>query len=625
MIDKSILGYAALEYMSHIGKDIWDMYVPLVCEALVKSNPSQIDTVVIKKMLEDEYGIKKITYGAIDTIIGRMHSNGLIEPKDKHFAPIIDKIAQMKVGKTSQSIETEYSELCEAIHAYSAKFEIGIEITKNEIETTLDNFLDEYGGEIIIDRENFYTKLSKKEKKASVNYIISRYVLENQSTQSINTLEKLAKGAVLAQITSLDHFNEYQGKMKGVVIALDAPIIYSLLGLNGESAQLLNEELLSLLKKQGCEFVIFNQHYNEVHNTLAEAINRLITGVNDLRYASRVLRYAVREGLSSAQLQAKLELLENIMMNNSIKVSVAPDIQPKYIDIDVAALQEDIATLYNQAGGKMYDYTKERIANDADVISYIFRIRNNFAATNLKNCKAILITNNSAIAFASRKNTISQVKHNIPACVTDVFLSTILWLNYPQHNDSLNKKVLMDLCYSYTSLDNALLIRFYQDAKEKLGDDITTDETVLLIKSSKLALQLLEQKTLNNIDLYTDKTFDEIMQELLIRDEEEKQDLQNRIIKVESRIDSISKFITRGTFVVFEVTLYTLFVWAKFINFKEWDTCKHWMSNIACLIAILITALWGILSWNGRINSKINLMQKIESAIKKGFHNLFFK
>lgn len=615
IINKSIFGYAMLDYMSELNMDILDMYIPLVCHSITKNKADEINNVLVKNLLNEDYGLDKITYGAVDAILSKMDRDDLIDGPKNKYTPQWDKITKITQNKIELGIEQDYTELCEAILDYAKSFPC--EATLGDVDNALMAFVEQYGAEIIIDENNFSQKLNRKKESSTLNYIISKFVLEHQGSRYALILEKIAKGSIISRITSLEHFEEYKAKMKGVIVALDAPIIYSLLGLNDEGAKLLNEELIDLLEEQGCKFVIYNQHYNEVHNTLSDAINRLITKKYDIHYASRVLRNAVRDGLSADQLQVKLNNLEGLIKNRHIEVSEAPDCPPKYEDIDVAALEEDIAEIYHKTGtNRMFDFTKERISNDADVISYIFRIRNNVAATNLKTCRAILITNNTAIAFASRNYKYSKVVNLIPPCLTDVFLSTMLWLNYPQHNSSLNKKMLLDICFSNTTLDNALLCKFYERAKMAFEQDVLSDESVLITKHTKLVMQLLEQKTCNNIDLYTDKTYAEILQDVEIREHEEKQQLQDKISHVRDVCERIAKAVTRVTFVIIEIFLASAFIWVKFISITDWCSVCNIVKNIIYILILGLSTWWGILSWANRLKPKYNYMQRLESWIQ---------
>lgn len=371
MINKTIFGYAMLDYMSALNKDILDMYIPLVCHSIAKNKADEINNVLVKDLLKDDYGLDKITYGAVDLILSRMRGNDLLDGPKNKYIPQWSNISNITKNKIELSIESDYNELCSAIFKYAESYPV--KTTLDDVDNALMIFVEQYGAEIIIDESKFTQKLSKKNEAKTLNYIISKFILENQNSHYAQIIEKIAKGAVISKILSMEHFDEFNGKMKGVIVALDAPIIYSLLGLNEDGAKLLNEELINLLEEQGCKFVIYRQHYNEVHNTLADAIQKLLIGKNDPRYASRVLRYAIFKGLSTEQLQVKLDNLEVLIKNKNIEVSAAPDSSPKYKDIDVASLEKEIAKRYRQTGTIMHDFTKERIASDADVLSYIFQ------------------------------------------------------------------------------------------------------------------------------------------------------------------------------------------------------------------------------------------------------------
>lgn len=93
----------------------------------------------------------------------------------------------------------------------------------------------------------------------------------------------------------MKNIGNYVGKMSGVIIALDSPIIFNLLDLNEKVNFDMSSELLGILKKQGCSFVIFRQHYQEVLQTFNSTIHLLYTKNYSLDKASRLLKYSVRK------------------------------------------------------------------------------------------------------------------------------------------------------------------------------------------------------------------------------------------------------------------------------------------------------------------------------------------
>lgn len=118
-------------------------------------------------------------------------------------------------------------------------------------------------------------------------------------------------------------------------IALDAPIIFNLLGLNGDSGYNLTVELLNILKENGAKFIVFNNNYREITNTLNNAIWRLRTHNWEYDKSSRVLKYAIRNHLSAYFIQTKLSQVDSLLESLRIEKIDAPQYPDKYKEIEV--------------------------------------------------------------------------------------------------------------------------------------------------------------------------------------------------------------------------------------------------------------------------------------------------
>lgn len=182
----------------------------------------------------------------------------------------------------------------------------------------------------------------------------------------------------------MKNIGNYVGKMSGVIIALDSPIIFNLLDLNEKVNFDMSSELLGILKKQGCSFVIFRQHYQEVLQTFNSTIHLLYTKNYSLDKASRLLKYSVRNKKSANFLKSKLELLDSVLAKWNITISDAPLMPDKYSEINCANLKELLIKRYQDNNVEIDDNRNKTIDNDVDVISYIYRLRGNNPASNLK-------------------------------------------------------------------------------------------------------------------------------------------------------------------------------------------------------------------------------------------------
>jgi hypothetical protein len=277
-------------------------------------------------------------------------------------------------------------------------------------------------------------------------------------------------------------------------------------------------------------------------------------------------------------------------------------------------MTKTIEELYNKdAIQKTPWYRANQIERDVESISNIFKIRKQNQATSLKTCKAILLTSNEIIAYAAKKYEKSEweFKSIIPICVTDIFLSTILWANYPTKNENLNIRKLISECYNIIELDNRLLIKFYEDIVKMHKENTITDEQFYLLSASNLTYGLLEQKTLNDLDEYTDKTPNEILEDLQLKINSQLIEEKEKITRIDNNVRKASKFLAKSTFIIFATILICLSLLLKAKN-PNLDT--NLFNIIAWTISGLI-GIFGFLRWMEFVPTKLSIEQNIEDFI----------
>ena len=614
MIDNTILGYAILDYFSEKGMDVLDTYIPLFCKAIVAENLEVVDRDSMKRILAARYGLNAITLGAIDSILKRMVAKDYLK-RDHHELCINKAKAIDYVNENPEAdVEKDFYYLVQKISRY-AKDVFNENYSIEDTSESLIVFLDKHGSEFVFDKDNVVNKLTRQKAKKQIGYVISTYILNayEKNYDDIKILTKLAKGRILARVVTLSEFDSYIGKLDKVKVALDAPVIFNLLGLNGDSGYNLTLELLNILKNNGAKFIIFSNNYCEITNTLNNAIWRLRTHQWEYDKSSRVLKYAIRNRLNDYYIQTKLSQVDSLLDSWKIEIIDAPSYPEKYQEIDLDRLTSIISRKYSNNGEVELDENqKARIATDVDSISYIFRLRGNNPATNLKQCKAILVTNNVAISYASNDGKLSSIRHNIPACVTDVFLSTILWTAYPGNNTDLNDKILLCECASNMLLDDEIIKSYYKKVNKLNKQQRITKEQVLLLTSTNIAMELLERHTLNDPERFTDETPEEILREI--------EEVQNK--KIDNANKNLEKLAHRIAVVLYWILWFfiTLIFALKFIDYSDCGAIVNWILSALQLI----TGLWGALSWGGFIWSKVNIIEFIENKIYRNISKSLF-
>ena len=621
MINRTITSYTILNYFSEKGISQIDLYVPFACKCINKNASQTVSIEDLKKWFSEEYGLSKIYQGVFVSLLKKMTSLGILSLGGGCYninkQQLIKEIEKFHEIDNSSSIE----ELCQKLILFS-KENFGVEFSIEETQNGILRFLENHDGDIILDEKGLIDRVARQtEKSKKLNYILSKFIIwsKDNSSETFQLFKNIAKGHALSSLLSMKGVCNYVGKMSGVTIALDSPIIFNLLSLNEKVNFDMSSELLGILKKQGCDFIIFKQHYQEVLQTFNTTIHLLHTKDYSLDKASRLLKYAVRNKISASFLKSKRELLDSILSKWNISICEAPSIPNRYSEIDSVKLNELLMKRYLDNNVEIDENKRKTIENDVDVISYIYRMRGNSPASNLKNCNAILITTNTALAYASKHPELSNVCHSIPVCMTDAFLSTILWFCYPDTSSDINEKVLLSECYNNLSLPDEILHRFYSEVKELDASTPISEEIMLNINTSRMVQELLESKTFNETSLYTDKTTAEILQEIEISRNTEIKTLSGTLDNHDTKFLSIAK-IAAGTIIFFVwLGLVVLFLILKYIDYSNWTNIWKIVLNIFSVIP----ALWGLLSWFGIIKNKAYILDfltnKIYTIIKTWF------
>ena len=622
IVDKTITTYTFLDSLRESGIKQLDLYIPLVCKSIMKHNAREVTRDNLKEWFTEDYGMSKVYQGVFDTLLKKMKDGCLMLEKGK-FIVNTQEVIKVTEKHQERDITADFDALLQRIQEFSTT-KYSLDLTVDDVQTGVIDLLHSRDGDLVFQPDKLVGVLARQKDGKTANkrlrYIISQFVIwsKEHDASSLALLVKLAKGHALTSIVTMKDMSSYTGKMKDVTIALDTPIIFNLLGLNYKTNLELENELIEVLKRQEASFVVVQGHYQEVKQSINSAINLLTTKNYDLNKASRLLRYAVKNRLTPHYLRTKLQQLDSVLEKYQITVMGAPETEMGYKEIDVNKLDELLATRYSDDGNpdNLDDNTRRIIATDVDVVSYIYRIRGKEVATNLKNCKALLVTTNTALAYASKHPDLSDIAHSIPVCLTDVFLSTILWFNYPDVETDVNEKVLISECYKNVTLSDDILNKFYQDVEKLNAENPLTEEQILSANTSEVVMDMLENKTFNDSSLYSDITAAEILDEIEQERNAELRIKDERLSRISNNSQRKSRQFATILFIVLWLCLVLLFVFLKYVDYSKWTGWNILFNSLS-----LLPALWGLLSWGGWILPKANVIDWITKRV----YNVFYR
>lgn len=551
MISSAMQSYAVIQCLWADGKGLIEIYtllsVPALEDALDKGY-DKIDAKDLKAFFRDNYGLENVTLGACTKFLRQLETQHKIVTKENHAFRIQRKnLAKFKADfpaneEASKRMWTIIEEL-----VIFAKVKHRQTITTDEAERSLLNFFDKYAGEIVLEQKSasdaVIMKYKPKTNAQRMNYLLADFVKckFDENSSDVDTILSFAIGRMVANAVSLHDFGKFDGKLNGLTVFIDAPIIFNVMGLSGDIPQQMAEELLNKLKELQATLVIDIDHDAEVKNSISFAINLLKVDSPALEKANRIYFYARDNGIDSAALELILQSYETIKRRYGITPHSSPLKDAGYSEIKADDIKDEIERIFTNDGEKFLpDFRKRSLAKDAKVLYQVQMYRNGHEGINFKDARAVLITNNQALCIAMCSEKLGLQYSRIPAALLTETVSTLLWLNNPESNKELWRKAFLSQCLESLRIRTDLLRRFYRDIKAKHKNHALSDEDYLNATTSEAVADILKSVTFNDESYYTDETQIEVLRRLRERERIEKQDKQEKVDEQHRRHISIA-------------------------------------------------------------------------------------
>lgn len=517
---------------SHNKKDYISIFLPFLATLIQKNNywniPLNESVQMICDDFKNEYGLV-IGYHPMMTILNRAYKKKLLEKKHGKFIPVKEKIIDIDFS----------SRACEQSRRQEKLINCFIEYTQEKYDLTLSE-IDAENILLSYLRENYVSviesawkvdlpivKNNKTNKYIGYSFIKDACISE---PEIFHFIIDISMGYVLANALFFNELEGFDSSLKGLSVYLDTRFIFRLLGIEGIPIQHAYEDFIKMLAQYNAQLYIFNHTYCEIMGILEDA-NRRISNLNnfDPLLSSNVLKYFVHEGKDQSDVTLFICRLKNNLRDLGIKIAedISPDIDKQY-QIDELSLYNHIIDVYKQKDKNFDVISKEfTIQNDIKSITLIHKLRKGQHALNIKEARNIFVTTNGSLAYACKKFEDSQYNLStlIPACVTDVYLGTLLWLQSPSTVCYINSRKILADCSAALVPDDILIKKFINEVDKLKNQGSLKSEEYYLLRSSGFVLNLLEDRTLGDSDNFSDKTTEEILKQMkdaLVAQEKEK-------------------------------------------------------------------------------------------------------
>lgn len=508
-------------------KDYIENFIPFVATIIARKRYTSLDEKQLSEDFNSEFGLIIPIHPTI-TILNRAAKRGLVQRDHNRFIPVIDKSIELDFSKRSADQQRVIEKIFSELKSFASK-RFNRTLEDKEIEECFISYLRDHDLDILFAAEDGSPLPDVKNPK-QIRYIVAKFITEcfRSEPSLFKFILDISVGHALAATILYREFINFSGILDTVTFYFDTRFFIRLLGLEGDHRRLAAEELLKILVEQKAQLRIFDLTFQEVQGILDDCLKKIQKGNIDISVESRAVRYLIRNNKKASDVEQLILTFPTLLEYFQIKSESLPEYESlKKFQIEENDLFKLIVEVYTAFDPSFNETAKEKtVRRDVDVISAIHRIRKGARPQTIKEAKAIFVTPNTALAYASRRfeANMNTMHFSIPTCLTDVFLGTLIWLQSPARARSINEKKIIADCYAALQPSD-LLIKKYLQAVEMLKNErkITNDQYYLL-RTHRAAINILEEKTLGDPDAFEGKTAEEILDDIIanIKAEERK-------------------------------------------------------------------------------------------------------
>ena len=622
----------------HLRHDYLEAFVPLVATILKAGEFTSLDDPDVHRLcreFEATFGLR-LPYHPMIAILNRARKRGIVTRRQGRFLPVADKLAEVDLSaKTAAHTATLNDLLTTFTRFMKERYER--EFTQQTAEDAFIGFLKEHDVDILFAAAELSALPEVKPSKDS-RYLVASFIrhVQEHDAKLFSFIANVAVGHALASAMLYKGIERYSVKLRGVLVYCDTQFVLRLVGAEGDERKLAYYALVEALRSSEAELRVFGHTYDELMGILKSCRQWIRNPGFDPSKASPALLFFIQSGFTESDIDDFIVRADDFLRELGIKTVDSPA-PSEFVDfqIDETKLRERIVSVYERS--RPFDEVGKAYTLDRDIksIAAVNKLRRGRRPVSLKQCGHILVTTNSALAYANRRFEMGSGRNEdeVPTCVTDVFLGTTVWLHSPAVVSTINSTRLIAYCTTALRLDQGMLKKVAQVTTKLRSQGKVTEEEYYLLRASPVAHEMIAEKTLGDPNAFSAKTVDEILKEVtdkakaaeLERYRREKDDhfqtqvklvaSDVRYAKVGSRLHSLSTSVAR---LVANLVLVVLLLVAgvgfvlPFFSLVE----RFWIKAFAIIVAIAF-GLGSLLYGFDLFSARDWVMRKVYSFVFK--------
>ena len=496
-------------------RDYWANFEPFVADCLKSwPNGKAVKPDALRDALAERFSIPVVPINTAQMLRDRAFRSRLLTrnaiTRSFHPNPAeLDGLPDLQVE--SKSALASMEELCRRLVVF-ARDAYDLEWSQEAAEAALELFVEEFSVELAMARrEGLEAEVEAQadERLLVVQGFARRAVERDQAT--LELLEAMVKGSMLANVLYFSGVGSWTPSFPHLVVYLDTTPVIRMLGLAPDALSKAAQEMLALIKEFGITPRIFEHTATEIQGVLdgvKHGLRRVRSGEAGLDQMGTVNRevvdHLISKGSGPADIEEIVADLDRRLLAMGIQSEERPD-RPQRPDFDEARLDE---TLQEWIG---YRFSGPR-EKDVDSLIGVHVLRDKQECRELTKTPALFVTANERLARASQAYFKADgLANSIPHCITDVSLTTQLWIRRPEKQPDLARTVLIAESYAALSPTPEMWERYLAEISRGRERGNLTDQQVKTLVYSISARERLLEVTHGDPDAVDEQTPFEVL------------------------------------------------------------------------------------------------------------------
>jgi hypothetical protein len=512
-----------------LGENVLNVYFSLFANILLEERTIVVEANELGGMFQQRYQFS-LPMTFVRQVLSIGVSNGTISNTRGRYEVTRDKLLSYKIDLNG--FESSWKALLEGFSSFCASNDFSFD--ESIIEDNVLEFINSQDIGIVLNKDAF-----SDESTSPFDFAWNRYLqhIASNDPKLFDFMSAVCFSNILKE--AIFYGNATSQSFNGLNVYLDAPLAFSVLGMDDNMRVDSVRFLIHEMKEAGCNIHILDHNLAEVKGIIDTAGERALSSDYNIAKANNATKFFHDGNFGRYDVDEFLSNIETSLSEYGISIKqTSYDALAHEFQEDEGQLYEMIEAKYKSSGFNIPSEKEYSIKVDVRSIVILYRIRAGVVASTIQESKHIMITQNSAIANVCKnyESNRSVNSGHIPVCISADLFGTILWMHRPQKMIEYHRKQLLADCYSVLKPSKQLLDKYIQSLNSAKDAGEISETKYLFMRSHRVVSDALMNVTKGDYARFNDKTYLEIYDDIVAASDKKYSDEVTAHVKTKKQL-----------------------------------------------------------------------------------------